>query len=56
MATGALAWTLSKGTYPIMGLRSRERIDQAVEAVGLRLAEEEIGYLEEPYRPKQISY
>ncbi|MCJ1260095.1 hypothetical protein MMC24_007935 [Lignoscripta atroalba] len=55
MAQVATAWCLSKeGVVPIVGLGSKERIDQAVEAVGVKLTEEECKYLEEPYLPKQI--
>ncbi|KAL3468563.1 NADP-dependent oxidoreductase domain-containing protein [Aspergillus heterothallicus] len=56
MATVALAWNLSKGVFPIAGLGSQERIDQAVEAVKFQLTEQEIAYLEEPYLPKEVSY
>lgn len=56
MAQVATAWCLSKTyVYPIMGLNSKERIDQAVEGVKLKLTEEEIKYLEEPYRPKAVT-
>ena len=55
MAIVATAWCLSKrGVNPILGLGSVERIDQAVEAVGFRLEEEEIRYLEEPYLPREV--
>ncbi|KAL2849259.1 NADP-dependent oxidoreductase domain-containing protein [Aspergillus pseudoustus] len=56
MATVSLAWNLSKGVFPITGLGSRQRIDQAVKAVSFQLTEEEIAYLEEPYQPKEVSY
>ncbi|KAF7125575.1 hypothetical protein CNMCM5793_001792 [Aspergillus hiratsukae] len=56
MATVALSWCLKKGVYPITGLGSKERIGQAVEAVRLRLTDAEMAYLEEPYRPKWVSY
>ncbi|KAL3442111.1 NADP-dependent oxidoreductase domain-containing protein [Aspergillus insuetus] len=56
MATVALAWNLSKGVFPIAGLGTRERIDQAVKAAGFQLTEEEIAYVEEPYQPKEVSY
>ena len=39
---------------PIIGLGSKERIDQAVEAVSFKLEEEDIKYLEEPYVPKVV--
>ena len=55
MATVATAWCLSKeAVNPIIGLGSKERIDQAVEAVSFKLEEEDIKYLEEPYVPKVV--
>ncbi|KAF4766288.1 hypothetical protein N7455_005292 [Penicillium solitum] len=54
MAQVATAWVLSKrGTAPILGLDSVDRIDQAVDAVKVSLTEAEVQYLEEPYVPKQ---
>ena len=56
MAAVATAWCLSKpGVNPIVGLNSKERIDQAVEAVKLKLTEEEIKRLEENYQPKAVA-
>lgn len=55
MAIVATAWCLSKNmVYPIVGLSSKERIDQAVEAVKFKITEEEAKYLEEPYLSKTI--
>lgn len=55
MATVATAWCLRKEMVnPIIGLSSKERIDQAVEAVKFKLTDEEVSYLEEPYRPKSV--
>ena len=55
MALVAIAWSIKqKGVNPIVGLGSKERIDQAVEAVKFDLSDEEAKYLEEPYMPKQI--
>lgn len=59
MATIATAWCLSKqNVNPIIGLSSKERIDQAVQSVKFAseggLTEEDIGYLEEGYRPKMV--
>lgn len=54
MAQIAMAWILSKGTMPVTGLESPERIDQAIEAVNVKLSQEEIMSLEEHYRPKTI--
>ena len=55
MAKVATAWVLKKqGCYPIVGLSSKERIDQAVEAVKFELSDEDAKYLEEPYQPKMV--
>ncbi len=53
MTTIATAWVLKKGTYPIIGLSSKERIEQAVENIHFKLSDEDAKYLEEPYLPKQ---
>ncbi len=55
MALVAMAWSLKqKGVNPIVGLGSKDRIDQAVEAVKFELSDEDAKYLEEPYMPKAI--
>ena len=55
MAQVATAWQLSKpGVNPLLGLSKKERIDQAVAAIHVKLTEEEIKYLEEPYVPKPV--
>lgn len=56
MAVVALAWCFCKDVQPITGLGSKERIDEAVASVGFKLDNEEIAYLEEPYRPKEVAY
>jgi aryl-alcohol dehydrogenase-like predicted oxidoreductase len=58
MTTIATAWCLSKDKVnPIIGLSSKERIDQAVESVHFassgKLTAEDITYLEEGYAPKE---
>ncbi|KAL1965048.1 hypothetical protein VTN77DRAFT_6108 [Rasamsonia byssochlamydoides] len=56
MAQIATAWSLSHPNMnPIIGLNSKERIDEAVASIKIKLTEEEIRYLEEPYVPKPIS-
>ena len=50
----ATAWCVSKGVNPIIGLSSKERIDEAVKNSRIKLSEEDIAYLEEPYLPKAI--
>jgi len=59
MTTIATAWCLSKDKVnPIIGLSSKERINQAVESVQFassgKLTAEDIAYLEKDYAPKQI--
>ena len=56
MAAVATAWSLAQPlTNPIIGLSSKERIDQACEAVKVKLSDDDMKYLEEPYQPKSIA-
>ena len=56
MAQVATAWVLTReGVNPIIGLGSKERIDEAVEAIKVKLTDEEAKYLEELYMPKVVS-
>ena len=56
MAVIAAAWCLSKeGVIPVVGLNSRQRIDEMVTAVKLKLTAEETRYLEELYRPLPVN-
>ena len=52
----ALAWILSKPyvTAPIIGATKLDHLDQAIAALGLKLSDDEIKQLEEPYRPHPI--
>jgi aryl-alcohol dehydrogenase-like predicted oxidoreductase len=52
----ALAWLLSRPAVvaPIIGATRPEHLDQAVAAVDIRLEQEEIDILEEPYQPQPI--
>lgn len=54
MAVISAAWCLSKGVSPIVGLNSKERIDEAVKAVKVVLSAEEIAKLEAAYIPKNV--
>ncbi|PSN61388.1 aldo-keto reductase [Corynespora cassiicola Philippines] len=56
MATVGLAWCLHKEVYPIAGLSSKERIDQAVESLAFKLTEEDLAFIEELYEPKNVTY
>ena len=52
----ALAWMFSKDyvTCPILGVTKVEHIEQAVEALEIKLSKDEIKQLEEPYIPHRI--
>ncbi len=50
----ALGWLLSKVTSPVVGATKISHIEEAVKAVPVKLTEEEIKYLEEPYVPHQL--
>jgi aryl-alcohol dehydrogenase-like predicted oxidoreductase len=52
----ALAWILGRPgvTAPIIGASKPEHLDQAIDAVGVRLSAEQVKMLEEPYRPHRV--
>ncbi|EJD45603.1 Aldo/keto reductase [Auricularia subglabra TFB-10046 SS5] len=52
MAAVAIAWVVSKGQAPIVGLSSEKRILEAVDALKVKLTPEEVKFLEEPYVPR----
>ncbi|KAI4710934.1 hypothetical protein J4E89_004524 [Alternaria sp. Ai002NY15] len=52
MACIATAWTIKKGVCPIIGLSSKERIDETVKNSNFKLSDEDAKYLEEVYVPK----
>jgi possible dehydrogenase len=55
MADVALAWHWARGvTAPIVGCSRPSRVDDAVRALNLTLTEEEIAFLEEPYRAHEL--
>ncbi|KAK6198001.1 Lpg20 aldo-keto reductase [Scheffersomyces amazonensis] len=56
MAIIATAWVLSKGAHPIVGLNSIKRVEEAVQATQFKFTDEEIKYLEEPYKHKYYKY
>lgn len=50
-----LAWLIHKGVdSPIIGTTRTEHVQEAVGALDIKLTEEEVRYLEEPYRPKPV--
>ena len=54
MTMVAMAWCLGKGVMPIVGMSSKERIDEAVRVVKWELPKEDAEYLEEPYTPRTV--
>ncbi|KAL2826682.1 Aldo/keto reductase [Aspergillus cavernicola] len=56
MATVAIAWTLSKPfiTAPILGMSSKARVDEAVQAVSFELGAEELKSIDDLYEPKNV--
>ncbi|QRW12193.1 aldo/keto reductase family protein [Ceratobasidium sp. AG-Ba] len=56
MAQVALAWCMSKDPVaaPIVGTTSLKNLEDLVAAIDVKLTEEEVGYLEEPYAPQSI--
>lgn len=55
MGQVALAWILQKGTIPVVGCSSLARLDEACEMRGKTLSDQEMKYLEEPYKPKAVA-
>jgi len=54
MSHVALAWINKRVSSPIICFSSIERMDEAIEARGKTLTEEEEKYLEELYKPKAV--
>ncbi|KAF2198838.1 Aldo/keto reductase [Delitschia confertaspora ATCC 74209] len=54
MACIATAWSIKKGCNPIIGLSSKERIEEAVRNSKFVLSDEDAAFLEEPYMPKRV--
>ena len=50
----SLAWLLTKVTAPVVGATKLHHIDGAVKAVELKLTDDELSYLEEPYVPHKL--
>jgi aryl-alcohol dehydrogenase (NADP+) len=52
----AIAWLLHKDTAsPIIGTSNPDHLEEAVDALTITLSDQEISYLEEPYRPKPVT-
>jgi 1-deoxyxylulose-5-phosphate synthase len=51
----SLAWLLSKVESPVVGATKVHQIDGMVHAVNLKLSNEDLKYLEEPYIPHELA-
>lgn len=54
MALVSTAWVMHQGCWPIVGVSSEKRVLESVEALKVKLTEEEVKYLEEPYKARAI--
>ncbi|KAI0310284.1 NADP-dependent oxidoreductase domain-containing protein, partial [Amylostereum chailletii] len=56
MAQVALAWCMTKDVVsaPIVGTTSIEKLKELIDAFDVNLTDEDIKYLEEPYKPMNI--
>ena len=54
MTAISLAWLISKGAVPVVGMTKPRHVEGAVEASALTLTEAEIAWLEEPYVPHAL--
>ncbi|KAI1846785.1 hypothetical protein JX266_007006 [Neoarthrinium moseri] len=54
MALVAMAWVLHKGCWPIVGLSNERRIKEAVDALKVKLTDEECELLEAGYWPRNV--
>ncbi|KAF4611802.1 hypothetical protein D9613_003719 [Agrocybe pediades] len=56
MAQVAVAWVLSKDgvTAPIVGTTSLKNLEDTIKGLEVKLTEEEVKYLEEPYTPQAV--
>ena len=54
MSQVALVWIIQKGTIPIVGFSNTNRVDEACEVRSKSLTDEEMKYLEEPYRARDV--
>lgn len=53
MACIATSWCLKKGVCPIIGLSSKERVEETVRNIHFKLSDDDANYLEELYVPKE---
>ncbi|KAH9042776.1 aryl-alcohol dehydrogenase [Lactarius pseudohatsudake] len=54
MAKVALAWSLSRVTAPVIGSTSLKNLEELIHGTEITLTQEEIQYLEEPYKARSV--
>jgi aryl-alcohol dehydrogenase-like predicted oxidoreductase len=54
MAQVSLAWSLTRVTAPIIGSTSIKKLEELINGVDIKLTEEEILYLEKPYKARSV--
>lgn len=54
MTEVSLAWLLTKVTAPVVGMTKLYQVEGAANATALKLTQEELAYLEEPYLPHRL--
>jgi len=54
MAQIAFAWSAKKVTAPIIGTTKLDNLKEAIEALNVELTDEDLAYLEEPYKPNPV--
>ena len=56
MAQVALAWVMAKPgvTAPIVGTTSLKNLEELISSVNIKLSEEDVKALEEPYQPRGV--
>ena len=55
MSNVALAWHKSKGSVPIVGFNSVNRVEEVCDLKEVTLSDEDVKYLEEPYVARAVS-
>ncbi|KAI0292814.1 NADP-dependent oxidoreductase domain-containing protein [Russula brevipes] len=54
MAQVSLAWSLTRTTAPVIGSTSLKNLEELINGIEMKLTEEEIRYLEEPYKARSV--
>jgi len=54
MAQVALAWSLTRVTAPVIGSTNLKNLEQLIKGTEIELTEDEVRYLEEPYKARSV--